>query len=219
MIYVSDLMNYLKCPRLCYFRSKFKSKLNEMNAVREIYFSLRKGYDFEWARNRFLELGGDERTFEKAKSNFKYSSKLESLSPIEWEIKLESERYKLKGILDELVEFKGLYPLILSLKSSESVRFREKIRIASFCLLLKERGIETDCGFVYYCYEGQLKRVEIGRRERYYTMKLIEKVERVKKGFIPEKGRNVKCDLCEYKEVCESKRSTFLEKFGNKFKL
>ncbi len=218
MIYVSDLMNYLKCPRLCYFRSKFSSKLNEANAVKEIYLSLRKGYDLEWARSRFLELGGDEETFNVAKSKFKFSQDLKELKPIDWEVKLESERYRLRGILDELVDFKGLKPLVLSLKGGKDVRFREKIKIASFCLLLRDRGVEVNEGFVYYCYDGSLRRVGVGGKERYYTLKLVEKVERVKKGFLPEKGK-VNCDLCEYREACESKGSTFFERFGKKFKL
>lgn len=181
--------------------------------------SLRKGYDLEWAKSRFLELGGDKETFDKARSKFKLSADLKELSPVDWEIKLESEKYRLRGILDELVDFNGLKPLVLSLSGSDSVKFRDKIRVTAFCLLLKERGVEVDRGFVYFCYEGKLKEINVGRRERYYTLKLIEKVERVKKGFLPEKNKNAKCDFCEYKEVCETKRSTFLERFGNKFKL
>ena len=65
MINVSDLTGYLTCPRLCYFRMRFGTKLNEMNAVREIYLSLRKGYDLTWAENRFLELGGDKEVFKR----------------------------------------------------------------------------------------------------------------------------------------------------------
>lgn len=43
MINVSEIVSYLKCPRLAYFRSKFGSKLNEMNAVRENIFEFEEG--------------------------------------------------------------------------------------------------------------------------------------------------------------------------------
>ncbi len=221
MINVSDLTSYLTCPRLCYFRMRFGTKLNEMNAVREIYLSLRKGYDLEWAENRFLELGGDEEVFDKAKGNFKFLKEIEILKPVDWEIKLESERYRFRGILDELVEFQSKpHPLVLSLKSpKKDVKFKDRIKISAFCMLLKENGVECNRGFVYYCYDGVVRRVDVGRRERYYVLKLVEKVERIKKGFMPEKGKNVRCEFCEYRDVCQSKPSTFQEKFGKRFML
>ena len=221
MINVSDLTGYLTCPRLCYFRMRFGTELNEMNAVREIYLSLRKGYDLTWAENRFLELGGDKEVFKRAKVNFEFLNELEILKPVDWEVKLESERYRLRGILDELVEFRSnFHPLILSLKSPQKdVRFKERIKVSAFCMLLKERDVNCDYGFVYYCYDGVLRRVDVGRRERYYVLKLVEKVERIKKGFMPEKGKNAKCEFCEYGEVCQSKPSTFQEKFGKRFML
>jgi len=214
MINVSDLTSYLVCPRLCYFRERFESSLNEMNAAREIYLSLRKGYDFEWARERFVEFGGDVEIFNLANSKFKFSRELENLKPVDWELKLKSERYRLKGILDELVEFRSnLYPLILSLRKSGDVRFRERIKVSAFCILLREMDLECNRGYVYYCYDGEIKTVDVGRRERYYVLKLIEKVERVKKGFLPERGRNVRCEFCEYFEVCSSSKSTFWDRF------
>lgn len=218
MIYVSDLINYLLCPRLCYFRSRFEGRVGEMNAVREIYLSLRKGYGLDWAKRRFLELGGDESTFNSARSNFVLSKDLEFLKPVDWEIKLESKNYKLKGILDELVEFRSnFHPLVLSLRCPRNVRFKDRIKVSAFCLLLKEMDLNCNFGFVYYCYDGELKRVDIGRKERYYTLKLVEKVERVKNGFLPDVKNKEFCKSCEHFEVCQSKKSTFWEKFGKRF--
>ncbi len=211
MVNVSDLTSYLVCPRLCYFRMRFGGKTTEMNALKEIYLSLRKGYDMEWAKERFLEYGGDIETFESAKKTFKLSSELEKLKPLDWEVKLISERYGLKGILDEVVDFNSKpYPLVLS-KRYSGVRFRDKIKVTAFCMLLSERDLRCESGFVYYCGDGVLKRVNVGRKERYYTLKLIEKVRRVEKGYLPEKGR-ANCDLCEFKEVCNSQPVSLWDK-------
>ncbi|WP_457549958.1 CRISPR-associated protein Cas4 [Archaeoglobus sp.] len=218
MIKVSDLTSYLTCPKLFYFRMRFGAKLNEMNAVREIYLSLRKGYDLTWAENRFLEMGGNKDIFDKAKERFKFLEELDILNPVDWEIRLESKKYRLKGLLDELVEFRSkLYPLVLSLKSSKNVKFKDKIKISAFCILLEDVGIDCSYGFVYYCYDGAVKRVDIGKKERYYVLKLIEKVERIKKGFVPEAREKPMCKYCEFFESCRVSHTSFEEKFGNQF--
>jgi len=212
---VSEIASYVICPRLCYFRLRDKPKPMEINAVKEIYLSLRKGFDLSWAEKRFEELYGEIETFKKALSDFKEIDDLGFLKPLDWELKLTSEKYRLKGILDELVEFKGkAHPLVLSLRSpKDDVWFKDKIRISAFCMLLGEKGLDCNSGFVYYCYSGDVKRVEVSRRDRYYVLKLVERVLRLKKGFLPEKPKRAKCDDCVYKEVCDSKPSTFASRF------
>jgi len=212
---VSELASYVICPRLCYFRMRDNPSIGEINAVREIYLSLRKGLDLDWAEKRFEELDGFKEVFEKALLDFKLSRDLEDLKPLDWEVKLSSDRLKLKGILDELVEFNGkVYPLVIALRSpKEDVWFKDRVRISAFCMLLGENGLDCKRGFVHYCYSGELRRIEIGRKERYYVLKLVERVLRLKKGFLPEKPKKAKCDGCVYREVCESKPSTFASKF------
>ncbi len=213
---VSEITTYLVCPRLCYFRMRYKAKPTELNAAKEIYLSKRKGFDESWALERFSQIFGDEEIFRKTLRKFKFSYSLEHLKPVDWEIKLKSERIRLIGILDELVEVENRkFPLILSLKSpNEGVWFKDRIKISAFCMLLKQNGLDCSRGFVYHCFDGKLRAVEVGRREKYYVLKLVERVLRLKKGFIPERTRNTKiCANCEYKDVCESKPSTFASKF------
>jgi CRISPR-associated exonuclease Cas4 len=116
----------------------------------------------------------------------------------------------LKGSLDEIVALKGeKYPLSLSLRApKENVWFKDKIRTAAFCMLLEEVGIKQNEGFVYHCFDGELRKVNVGRREKHYVLKLVERVLKLKKGFIPEKG-DVKCEKCMYNEACKNEPSTF----------
>ncbi len=213
---VSEISTYLVCPRLCYFRIRDKAKPTELNAAKEIYLSVRKGLDESWAFERFSQMFSDEEIFRSALRKFKFNDSLEDLKPIDWEIKLKSEKIKLRGILDELVEVDDeRLPLILSLRSpSEGVWFKDRIKVSAFCMLLKQNGLDCNRGFVYHCFDGTLRIIEVGRRERYYVLKLVERVLRLKKGFVPEGTRNIKiCASCEYKEICKSKPSTFASRF------
>ncbi len=213
---VSEISAYVVCPRLCYFRMRDKIKPTELNAVKEIYLSRRKGFDESWAFERFSQMFDDEELFRRASENFKFDRSLERLKPVDWEIRLKSEKIRLRGILDELVEYGDRrFPLVLSLRSpKDDVWFRDRIKLAAFCMLLKANGVNCERGFVYHCFDGKLRAVEIGRKDRYYVLKLIERVLRLKKGFVPEKTRNTKiCEKCDYVEACSSKPSTFASKF------
>ncbi len=212
---VGEISSFVICPRLCYFRMRDRIKPNELHAVRELYLSRRKGFDEGWAFERFTQMFGNSEVFGKAKEKFVFDSSLQLLKPIDWEVRLACERIKLKGILDELVEFRDRkYPLVLSLRSpTEGVWFKDRIRVTAFCMLLKSRGLECDRGFVYHCFDGNVRSVEVGRREKYYVLKLVERVLMLKKGFFPEKRESKACEKCEYREVCDSKPSTFASKF------
>jgi len=207
---VGEISSYVVCPRLCYFRMIDKVKPNDLHAVKEIYLSMRKGFDERWALERYSQMFDDLEVFERSLKNFVFDSSLEMLRPLDWEVRLVSEKIRLKGILDEIVEFKGSrYPLILSLRSpEEGVWFKDRIKLTAFCMLL-----ELDSGFVYHCFDGNLKRVDVTRRDRYHVLKLIERVIRLKKGFLPERKEKRLCLKCEYREACASRPSTFASKF------
>ena len=214
---MSDISTYAFCPRLLYFRLKFgEDNVTETHAAKEIYLSKRKGFDNEWAFERFKQLYGESgiEIFNKVSENFKYNLILDEFQPIEWEIKLKSSKLRLKGILDEIVLFRDKkLPLILALREPEKgkgrkVWFKDLVKVAAFCMLL-----EVNEGLVYYCFDGELKRVEVTRREKYQVLRLIERVLKVKKGFVPERRESGRCNKCRYLEVCNSKPSTFASKF------
>jgi len=212
---VSDLTSYIYCPRLCYYRLKFSRELpNEMHAARELYISKRIGMGEEWALEKYKTLYGDENTyvFIEAQRKFKFNPMLDKLKSVDLEVWLESSKLRLRGILDEIVSFKGSrQPLVLSSKAPDNgAWFKDKIKVAAFCMLLGNSGSN---GFVYHCFDGELRRVEISRRYKYHVMKLIERVLRLHKGFVPERAEDAKCNRCIYEETCRNEPSTFASRF------
>lgn len=209
---VSDLTSYLYCPRLCYYRNRFGEKaVNEMHAARDIYISRRMRMDDSFALQKFVSYYGEKNSevFSNALKKFVYNPILDELNAIDWEVLLKSERFRLKGLLDELVKANSKIPLVLSLKAPENdVWFRDRIKLAAFCMLLN-----TSEGYVYHCYDGELRRIEIGRRDKRNVLKLIERVLKIKDGFIPEKTDDKKCEKCLYHERCCEKQSTFASRF------
>ncbi len=216
MLRVSDLTSYLICPRLCYFRLRFgEDAVTEKKAAREIYLAIRKGFGIEWAERRYAELYGEAEVFEKAKQSFTLSQELESLVPVEWEVSLKSDRLNLSGVVDEVVEEKGkLSPLIISLRAPDrGVWYADRIKIASLKMLGKDAGFDFNGGFVYYCYDGELRHVETTRKDIYSTLRIVEKVRRLEKGFIPEKVRGKYCKVCSFRDRCDAQPSTFAARF------
>lgn len=215
MLRVSDLTSYLTCPRLCYFRLRFgEDVVTEKKAAREIYLAIRKGLGIGWAETRYAELYGETEVFERAKQNFQLAEELESLTPVEWEVSLRSDRLNLSGVVDEVVEKGGLSPLILSLKAPDKgVWYADRIKLASLKIIGKDVGFDFNGGFVYYCYDGALRQVEITRKDIYSTFRIVEKVRRLEKGFIPEKVQGSYCRICSFRERCDTQPSTFAARF------
>ena len=220
---VSEVASYAYCPRLCYFRQKFGEKPGKLNAAKEIYLSLRKGLDLEWARNRFLSFGGDAEIFDdvKAKLSSGVLDLVANLKPIDWEISLYSKKYRLKGVIDEIVYDSGLKPIVISLRApKEGVWFRDSIKIASQVMLLNDSDFareiakgEIRSGFVCYCLDRVLKKVEVNRKLKFHVIKLVERVLRLRKGFIPERIVGKRCLNCAYRDSCDSTKSTFASRF------
>ncbi len=220
---VSDISSLLFCQRYCYFNLLYGEVVPaEISVMRELYFSRRAGIEnyAEWARKKFFTLYDESEEFvelfEKAEREFVYSEEVERLESLGTEIDLKREDVKLKGKLDELVRDteKKKKPLVLGYKApEEGVWYRDRIKLASFCVLL-EKTFGCNEGYVYYC-SGKLREVKISRKDKYTVLKAVERVNKLKKGFIPEKpeGRENRCKKCRYRNVCEEKSETFASKF------
>ncbi len=207
MVRVSDVVNYLRCPRLSYFSIHSPEDFpSELKAAREIFLSLRKGLGYEWAYERFSTLYPDSRdVFVEASQKFVLSDELEKLKPVEWEKHFYSEKLGLRGTIDEVHESSFLW---VSLRVPKKERFEDKIKAACYSLL---SGIQK--AYIYYCYDGKLKRVEFGRREKYNALRIIEKVKKVEKGLLPERKESYLCEKCRFRSSCFERKSTFASKF------
>ncbi len=209
MLRIGDVTSFLSCPRLAYFRihNAFE-EVNEYHAVREIYLSLRKGYDYEWAKERFLTLYPYKKEiFVSASSKFKFSDKLEDLKPIAWEVTFKSDKYGIKGVVDEIIEG-NRFLLVMLRERGDNFSFKERMRLAATSVISN-----ISEGYVYYAYDGSLNFYELTRRDKYNLLRVIEKLRRIEKGFLPEKKESKRCDFCLYKPHCDSKPQTFASRF------
>ena len=209
MLRVSDITSFLTCPRLAYFRiHNSLEEVNEYHAVREIYLSLRKGYDYEWALERFLTLYPEKRDiFTAASSKFRLSEELDALRPIAWEVTFKSEKYNLKGIVDEILEG-NRFLLVMLRRWGDNFTFKERMRLAATSVI---SGMDE--GFVYYAYDGFLAPYELTRRDKYNLLRILEKLRKIESGFLPEKRESKRCEFCPYREDCDSKPQTFASRF------
>ncbi len=213
---VSDIASLLFCQRYCYFNLHFplESQVSEFQAMKEIYFSWRN-YGEDWkskAESRFLAIYGKENLdlFKKAIKNFKFSSELNNLKSIETEVEVRSDKLKLIGVLDEVVEsFNEKLPLILGFKAPDNeIWYKDRIKLSAFCIMLK-----IDKGYIYYCRSGILKDYKVRIKDKRVVLKAIDRVRKLKNNFLPEKEKSNKCKNCKYNEICNSKTETFASKF------
>ena len=207
VVRVSDVVNFVKCKRLAFFSIHHpKDFPTPLKAAREIFLSLRKGFDYDWAFERFSTLYPEARDiFVEASKNFTFSDELEKLIPLKWEQYYYSEKLKLSGIVDEVHENSFLW---VSLKVPKKERFENRIKAACYSILT---GFDT--AYVYYCYDGKLERINVSRRDKYNALRIIEKVRKVERGIIPEREESWMCEKCVYANSCKEERSTFASRF------
>ncbi len=211
---VSDITSLIFCQRYCYFNLSFpeETTASKFQAMKEMYYSYRNdAQNWEkWAKNRFLAIYGkeSEEIFNSALKEFKISKEVDEIESVETEVEVYKEELNLTGILDELVE--GNKPLILGYKAPESgIWYRDRVKLTAFCMILDKKD-----GFVYYCKSGKLKGYEVTPKDRKVVIKAIDRVNKLKKGFLPEKtDKKNKCKNCKYKEICDVKDETFASKF------
>ncbi len=212
MIPLSKVIGYLICPRLCYFSLRDnRAVYTEKHAVKDIYVSLRMGFDVNWAADRARMSGCfDEAVFKKAVNSFIFPDFTETLPAKEWEVVVKSEKLGVVAVVDEIVSYRGEEtPLIVSLKAPErGVWFADSIRAGIL-------GLMMDCPYVlyYYSYSGELREVEVKFSTRRRGLKLVERVKRISKGFVPEKREGNRCESCAYAEDCLNVPETFASKF------
>ena len=211
MIKLSHLTSYVTCPRLCYFRIHAgEESFTEFNAAREIYLSLRQGFDLEWAkmRARALHEAFDESIFDSAAGKFVYPRI--NCKSVEVDAVLKSEKLDLLVSVEEIVECNGeRIPLFLSLTPPEKgVWMKDMIKAGAAALA----GNYSNA-LIYYAYTGDIRIVEATFNLKRRVIKLIERVKFVKRGFLPERRESGYCDYCSFREECESRAETFASKF------
>lgn len=213
MIKLSHITSYLICPRLAYYRLKFGEKsFTEKHAVKEIYRSLKMGFGIDWAKEKAKTLNEFfcEETFNQALRNFKFAKELENLKTIDWDVVYNSEKLGVSLTIDEIVEFnEKSFPLFIGLSAPKSgVWFQDLIKAGVTAVVAK-----FDKSIIYYSYSGEIRIAEADFGIKRKSLKLIERLKMIEKGFLPERNEGEYCRFCKFAEDCKKTPETFASKF------
>ncbi len=135
----------------------------------------------------------------------------EKLTPkIMSEIRVDSEKLRLKGIIDQVYAYESDYvPFELKTGSipSDGVWPSHRIQVAAYSLLLQEKfGMEIKEGFVFYLDSKEKRRIAINPFMKEEVMQITDEVISLLEGKeLPDFCSNKnKCRSCGLKQTCYS---------------
>ncbi|MHC1567237.1 MAG: CRISPR-associated protein Cas4 [Candidatus Syntropharchaeia archaeon] len=232
MIRASEIGIYLNCPRQVYFISKgHRPEVQLENIIlREISLSLPD--DLEKIIQRIpreipivykKEIGDvdpvilREVIFDMVnRLGNEWRERIENgemfkMVPYKKECVINSEKLKLSGCVDKLFEIdEKLIPLLIKTGNcpDQGVWRKDRIQLTAYAILVEE---EFDCsierGFVEYIRNGEIRGVEIKRYDRRTVLQILKKIEKIKKGALPERKEISLCNRCSFKEICKVRKS------------
>ncbi len=255
---LSDVVQYLRCPRKVYFGSKngiqqnispaflkhilikelafsfpellrkapktdeliilMKEKLNELpDEIIHIYAAELEAFSNAEMQNVSSEVS---KSLAEIASNLSmYCDEngkemgLKDISPFETEIILSNEKLKITGTIPALVMLgEKLSPMLIKTgKNPErGIWKNDRIHLAASAFLTEEHtGTPVTEGIVEYAAFGNIRKVRIHTTDRRNAINVIKKIEKIKKGKMPEKKEGPLCESCEFQESCISEPTSF----------
>ena len=129
---------------------------------------------------------------------------------------LRSEKFGLTGSPDKLITIGDeLAPSIIKTGAmpENGVWKSERLQLTAYSILVEEiYNTVVIRGFVEYARMGKVREVTIKRHERRSVLQLMDRVRKIKEGFMPEKPTDAPCEHCGFKGVCDVK-STLASRF------
>ncbi|MFH0702387.1 MAG: CRISPR-associated protein Cas4 [bacterium] len=188
-ITTSDVIEYLYCPRFIYFIYCLGIKQNE--------------------DKRYKVIKGREVHKNKASSNKSYLRKRLNVVKKEIEVPLNSEKYHIHGIIDEVLFLNDGTASPFDYKFAE---YKEKLfstykyQSYIYALLITENyNIPVNTGYICYTRSNNLiKEIEYNEKGLTETIEIINNVIKIiEKGLFPKKTNySNKCIDCCYKNIC-----------------
>lgn len=185
----SEVIEYLYCPRFIYFMSYLKISQHE--------------------KNRFKVIMGREVHKSKASINKNYLRKKIGVKEKLLEQKLYSRKYKIHGIVDEVLflEDGTAAPLDYKFAKYKDRTFStHKYQAVMYGMLIEDNyNVKVDRAFVIYVRsKNLLKEIPINR-ERYENVKttIEEIINIIDKGYFPKRTKyKRRCPDCTYRNIC-----------------
>jgi len=188
-IVVSDVIEYLFCPRFIYFMHCLNIPQHE-----EKRYKVLKGRDIHDVRE---------------KTNKNYLRKKLHCTRKEISVYLASEKYHIKGIVDDVLFLDDGTASLIDYKFAE---YRERLfktyryQLVLYALMIKENySVKVNRGFICYTRSNNLvKEVKIRDKDFKDAILIINKIlDIIQKGVFPEKTKTKsKCIDCCYRNIC-----------------
>ncbi len=185
----TEVIEYLFCPRFIYFMECLKIPQHE--------------------NLRYKVLMGREVHERKAKVNREYVRKKIGCVDKEISVYLSSPKYKIRGIVDEVLSLADgtMAPLEYKFAEYRPYVFKtHRTQLALEALLIQENyGKPVKRGFLVYVRSKNFLREVLFKQSDYENAsKIVEEILRiVQNGYYPKKTKSkVKCVDCCYKNIC-----------------
>jgi len=185
----SEVIEYLYCPRFIYFMNCLNIPQHE--------------------EQRYKVLKGREIHKLRSKINKDYLRRKIGCIKKEVSVYLASKRYRIKGIVDEVLYLKdgSMAPLDYKFAEYKEKLFRTyKFQSLLYGLLIKDNyGREVNRGFLCYSRSKSfLKEIKFSNRDFTKAQILVnEIISIVQKGYYPKKTKYpIKCVDCCYRNIC-----------------
>jgi CRISPR-associated exonuclease Cas4 len=189
IITISDVLEYIFCPRFIYYMYCLDIPQHE--------------------EKRFKVLKGREVHEEKRVNNPEYLRKKLGVTRKETSVFLASKKHHIKGIIDEILFLEDGTAAPLEYKFAE---YKNKIfqtykhQLTLHALMIKENyNIEVHKGFICYTRSNNLiKQIDITPGDiKKATQTINEILQIIEKGYYPDKTRyKNKCVDCCYRNIC-----------------
>jgi len=185
----SEIIEYLYCPRFIYFMNCLSIPQHE--------------------EQRYKVLAGREIHEKKAKINKDYLRKKLNCNKREINVYLASDKYHLKGVIDEVLFLKDGTAAPLDYKFAEYKErlFRtHKVQSTLYAILIKENyQVEVNRGYICYTRSKNLiKTIDFKESNFRKAVEIIDKVLKIiQTGYYPNGAKySSKCIDCCYKNIC-----------------
>jgi len=189
MINVSDVMEYLFCPRFIYYMYCLDIPQHE--------------------EKRYKVLKGRKLHQTRKNNNKSYIRKKIDCVKKDVEVYLSSKKYHIKGIVDEVLFLRDGTAAPLDYKFAE---YREKVfrthryQSVLYGLMVADNyNIKVKKGFICYTRSNnRVKEIKFREKDFIVAIKLIEDVvEIIQKGVYPEGSKyKIRCIDCTYRNIC-----------------
>lgn len=189
MITPSEVIEYVYCPRFTYFLNCLDISQNE--------------------HLRYKVLKGREIHEKKEKTNTDYLRKRLGVVKKELSVYLASPKYKVRGVVDEVLLLNDGTLAPLDYKYTEYTDFTfktHKIQSTLYALLIKENYKSVvKKGFICYVKNGNtVKEIIYNENNFIEATSIVERIFKIiEKGFFPERTKNeIRCVDCCYRNIC-----------------